>query len=441
MRLLTAPPDRPTRIAHLAHALAGLYSGPPDPSPTLGGRRAALERLGALDVAGYARARNDVVRRGVSALSAHIRHGALGIAELRDHVLTRFGDGPGPAKFVNELGWRAFYQQVYAAIGDDVHQDIHPPRFGRDRWSPALPADVAAGATGLACIDESLGELFSTGYMHNHARMWLAAYLVHWRGVGWRAGADLLYRHLLDGDPASNSLSWQWVAGTFSRKPYFFNRQNVERFSGGAFCQKCPLAAGGCPFDDSYERLSQRLFGAPLAALERGGPPDDALSSVPAPPPPESDPGPPGGALVWLHGDSLGPRDQALLANPAAPALFVFDEEFLGQAQLSFKRLLFIYECALEAIEGRDGAIGRGQVTAALLARAAACGATSIHVTASVAPRFRSYVAELRRHLPVVIHSPQPLASWRGGPPRSFSAYWRKAQAEAMRPTAAGDSR
>lgn len=269
MRLRTDLTTREERAAHLAEALSGLYEGDPEPAPTPGGRSAALARLAAFDPRGYDRSRNDVLRRGVSALSAYIRHGVLGLAEVRDYLLTRFGRGPGVEKFVNELGWRAFWQAVYAAAGDRVGQDMERPRVAMRR-KRGLPADVAEANTGAVCIDESLRELYRDGYVHNHGRMWVAAYLQHWRGVDWRDGADLFYRHLLDGDPASNSLSWQWVGGTFSHKPYFFNRQNVERFSGGAYCARCPLAGGGCPFDDSYENLSRRLFGVPLEVLEGG---------------------------------------------------------------------------------------------------------------------------------------------------------------------------
>lgn len=271
MELRTDLIAREERAAHLAEALRGLYSGPAAPAATPGGRRAALERLAAFDPRDYDRTRNSVVRRRVSALSAYIRHGVLSLAEVRDYILTRFGRGPGQDKFVNELAWRAFWQLVYADIGERVHSEIEPPKHRAAR-ARGLPADVAAAETGLVCVDESLRELFAEGYLHNHARMWVAAYLQHWRGVDWRDGAELFYRHLLDGDPASNSLSWQWVGSSFSKKPYFFNRGNVERFSDGAFCGRCPLARGGCPFDDSYEHLALRLFGVTLDELEGGRP-------------------------------------------------------------------------------------------------------------------------------------------------------------------------
>ncbi|NJM07411.1 hypothetical protein HC891_16330 [Candidatus Gracilibacteria bacterium] len=145
-----------------------------------------------------------------------------------------------------------------------------PSRLARPISSSRTMSFVEAAETGAFCIDESLRQLYRTGYIHNHARMWIAAYLQHWRNVDWRDGAQLFYRHLLDGDPASNSLSWQWVGSTFSHKPYFFNRQNVERFSDGELCACCPLAKSGCPFDDSYENLAQRLFGVPLDVLEHG---------------------------------------------------------------------------------------------------------------------------------------------------------------------------
>lgn len=265
MKLRTDLPTRDAQAAYLADALAGLYRGPAIPAPTVGGRQAALARLRRFDPRSYAATRNDVARRGVSALAPYIRHGVLSLPELRDYLIVTYGAGPGVAKFVNELAWRAFWQVLYAALGDQIRQDIEPPKYAMAR-QPDVPVDVASGTTGLTCIDTALEELFTTGYMHNHARMWVAAYLQHWRGVDWRAGADLFYRHLLDGDPASNNLSWQWVGSTFSRKPYFFNRQNVERFSEGRYCATCPLAAGGCPFDRSYEDLSRELFGVELEA-------------------------------------------------------------------------------------------------------------------------------------------------------------------------------
>ena len=129
--------------------------------------------------------------------------------------------------------------------------------YGPAEYAATLPGDVAAGETGLACMDAFARELRETGYLHNHARMWVAAYVVHWRRVRWQAGARWFLRHLLDGDAASNNLSWQWVASTFSHKPYFFNRENLEKYTGGRYCKGCKAE---CPFAGSYEELGERLF-------------------------------------------------------------------------------------------------------------------------------------------------------------------------------------
>jgi deoxyribodipyrimidine photo-lyase len=107
----------------------------------------------------------------------------------------------------------------------------------------------------------------STGYLHNHGRLWLAAYMVHWRRINWQVGAVWFLEHLLDGDPASNNMSWQWVASTFSHKPYFFNRENLERYTEGVYCRQCPLY-GHCDFEGSYEELEQKLF--PKAEFHQG---------------------------------------------------------------------------------------------------------------------------------------------------------------------------
>ncbi|MFX7866419.1 FAD-binding domain-containing protein, partial [Acinetobacter baumannii] len=82
-----------------------------------------------------------------------------------------------------------------------------------DAYAAEVPLDVREGRTGVPVVDEAVRVLYRTGLLHNHARMWLASYLVHLRKLHWRAGADWLYGHLLDGDLASNHLSWQWVAG------------------------------------------------------------------------------------------------------------------------------------------------------------------------------------------------------------------------------------
>ena len=270
------PDDLPRSFASRADlqmALQQLFPGASgELSPIVGGWAAAQQRLAAVDPGAYGQSRNHL-SGAVTRLSPYIRHGVLSLAAVRDAVFAwldaqgyrkseRQGTGQQlAAKLINELGWRDYWQRLWQQLGEGIWHDQEPLKTGHPASSYAadLPVDIAAAATGLACMDALAGELISTGWLHNHARMWLAAYVVHWRRVSWQAGARWFLQHLLDGDPASNNLSWQWVASSFSHKPYFFNRANLERFGAGVHCEGCQ-AARRCPFDASYETLEQRLF-------------------------------------------------------------------------------------------------------------------------------------------------------------------------------------
>ncbi|MFQ3594297.1 MAG: FAD-binding domain-containing protein [Gemmataceae bacterium] len=230
-------------------------------SPIVGGLAEAHHRLQRLDPARYAATRN-YLDGAVTGLSPYIRHGVLSLPEVRDAALQRASKGDC-AKLINELGWRDYWQRIWAREGDGIWDDCEEYKTGHWQYARELPEDLREGATGLPCIDGFIDELYTTGYLHNHARMWLAAYVVHWRRVRWQAGARWFLEHLLDGDPASNNLSWQWVASTFSHKPYFFNRENLEKYTGGSYCRSCPVR-GHCDFEGSYDQIERRLFKLPM---------------------------------------------------------------------------------------------------------------------------------------------------------------------------------
>ncbi|MEY4630434.1 MAG: hypothetical protein RIQ81_554 [Pseudomonadota bacterium] len=232
------------------------------PAPADDVRREALARLSVFatrDSAAYQRTRNHL-NGNVSGLSPWIRHGVLTATEVRDAVVSEIGP-KAAEKFVAELGWREYWHRVYESIGDRIWENINAQTTGwpPDGYADKLPAEVETGRTGLACMDSFVKQLTTTGTMHNHARMWFAAWLVHWLRIRWQTGASFFLRHLLDADIASNNLSWQWVAGTFSKKPYIFNRENLERFTNGVFCGDCPVKSC-CPFAGTYEKLHQELF-------------------------------------------------------------------------------------------------------------------------------------------------------------------------------------
>jgi len=237
-------------------------------SKIVGGRKAAETTLQKVDPAEYARSRN-FFTGAVTRLSPYIRYGVLSLAEIKNYVLERVEQQDQATKLINELGWRDYWQRLYAKLGNGIWQDQEPYKTGYTSvdYAQTLPEDITAGTTGRVCIDSFSHDLRETGYLHNHGRLWLAAYMVHWRRIRWQVGAIWFLQHLLDGDPASNNMSWQWVASTFSHKPYFFNRENLERYTEGVYCRQCPLY-GHCDFEGSYEELEQRLF--PKAEFYKG---------------------------------------------------------------------------------------------------------------------------------------------------------------------------
>ena len=259
MKLRTDFTDRAELIAYLRETFPASAALSPDVSAMRGGRNAAEAMLQRINPERYAATRNHL-NGAVAMLSAYLRHGVLTLAEVRRIALQRAG--AKAEKLVQELAWRDYWQRVYARIGDGVWKDRESYKTG---WRPVdyqseLPADIADGATGLNCMDRFAAELQQTGYLHNHARMWLAAYVIHFRRVQWQVGAAWFLEHLLDGDPASNNLSWQWVASTFAVKPYYFNRDNLEQFTDGKYCRDCQHYRQGCPFEATYDELQSRLF-------------------------------------------------------------------------------------------------------------------------------------------------------------------------------------
>ena len=210
-------------------------------------REAALARIASVDPAEYSRSRN-ALNGAVTQLSPYITHGFISLPEVlkgvRSHHSVRTQD-----KFVFELGWREYFRHVWQHRGNGIFKSLHEGVLSDEAYADQIPFDILHANTGVAAIDMAVKTLYATGYLHNHARMWLASYMVHLRKVHWRAGADWLYGHLLDGDLASNHLSWQWVAGTGSHKPYLFNAENVSRYA--------PLAwhSAGSVIDTTYEEL------------------------------------------------------------------------------------------------------------------------------------------------------------------------------------------
>ena len=393
------------------------------PAPPRGGRTEALRLLDSYDPAGYGKGRNNL-DGPVSRLSPYLRHGMIGAPEVLARLRERFPGQPERlAEFTRQLAWRDFFSKVLAWHGRGLEDDIEEPKHGVAR-DPRMPLDIIKGETGLPCVDGMVGELCQTGYLHNHARLWFAAYWCHFRGLDWRQGARLFRRLLLDGDTASNFSSWQWVEGTFASKPYFMNRENIEGFSGGRWCRGCRTA---CPFDKSYTDLQRILFGGSLAPLAgRGG---NAVEPVSPAPGPEPEPNMSASAeIVWVHDGAMSWESPAVAAKPSAPLVFAFDTAAMRAEPPARHRVEFVLD-GIEDLFARApnpaGAVLAGDLAESVGRAARAAGASTVHLERSAEPAVAEAVAELRERFRVVEHEAPELARY-ADEPRRFSRYWDK---------------
>lgn len=425
-------PDRQTLAATL-RALFPYLGEDSQISPVRGGRAAALEMLARIKPHTYRETRN-FLSGDVTRLSSYLRHGVLTLAEVRDAALQQVEAPDFAGKLINELAWRDYWQRLYFVLGEAVWQDQEPSKTGlpAGQYDETLPEDIPAGQTTLVCMDSFTRDLEQTGYLHNHARLWFAAYIVHWRRVRWQAGAEWFLQHLIDGDPASNNLSWQWVASTFASAPYTFNRENLERYTESAYCRVCPHATQGtCPFDQSYDALEAELFPRMRSYAGEGSPIPPRPYAQPAAN--SYEPAPGVRPLVWHHTDSLNPDALWLQAHINAPSVFVWDTGWLLPNQISLKRVLFLAEC-LQELPASVG-IRVGDPAEELLGAARSAEADYILAQRTPDPRLCAAAAVVQRHFPVIwVDTPAFVQTSRGFDLKRFSRYWKRAQESALQP-------
>ena len=181
-----------------------------------------------IDPIKYEQTRNNLNGQ-VTMLSPYITAGVITLNEIKYMVLTK-NKLINCHKLIQELAWRDFFQSVYLAKGRVIFSDLKSDQIGV--ISNDLPTAIIEGKTGITALDNTINKLKTTGYIHNHERMWIASVVCNIAGTSWLTGAKWMYYYLLDGDLASNMLSWQWVAGTFSSKKYFANQENINKYSG-----------------------------------------------------------------------------------------------------------------------------------------------------------------------------------------------------------------
>lgn len=212
--------------------------------PTLRAGRARLDFFRPNMGSRYAQHRNidygPQDRSNVSALSPWVRTRTLLEEDLARAALSKFAYST-TEKFHQEICWRTYFK------GWLEHRPEVWPAYlkGRDAAYEAITSNAGlrhayetaiSGTTGIDGFDSWVGELVETGYLHNHARMWFASIWMFTLKLPWELGADFFLRHLLDGDPASNTLSWRWVGGLHTPgKTYLARRSNIEKNTDNRF--------------------------------------------------------------------------------------------------------------------------------------------------------------------------------------------------------------
>ena len=230
-----------------------------------------LQKLDAFDPLAYTRTRN-FTDGGVTELSPYISRGFIDTKTILEHLIKRGFKYYQLEKFIQQMAWREYFQRVWQQEGDRIDQDLKHDQGARS--NNGMPLAVAQARTGVNAIDQGIQHLKSTGMMHNHMRMYVAFLAANLAGFHWHDPAKWMYYHLLDGDWASNALSWQWVAGTFSHKKYIANQDNINHYTKSV--QK------GSYLDQDYDTLSQ--IATPDVLLEPCSPDLKTILPKPAAP-------------------------------------------------------------------------------------------------------------------------------------------------------------
>lgn len=186
-----------------------------------------INRIDKVDPLRYGKTRN-FIDGDVTYLSPYISRGVVTLPQVREIVLKKEYKPYQIEKFLQELAWREFFQRVWFAKGNEIFNDLKHPQ--EDVVHEQMIAAVADAQTGITAIDKQINQLYATGYMHNHARMYVAGITCNIGKAYWKEPSRWMYYHLLDGDLASNTCSWQWVAGSFSSKKYIANQENINRY-------------------------------------------------------------------------------------------------------------------------------------------------------------------------------------------------------------------
>ena len=188
-------------------------------------------------------------RENVSCLSPYITHRLITEYEITKKVLSKHSHQK-VEKYIQEIFWRVYWKgwlELRPKVWSDFIEDLKTIEENKN-YQKAINAQ-----TDIKCFNDWVQELKENNYLHNHTRMWFASIWIFTLNLPWQKGAEFFMKHLLDGDAASNTLSWRWVAGLQTKgKHYIAQAWNISKFTNNKY-QKVELNENALPLTDTRE--------------------------------------------------------------------------------------------------------------------------------------------------------------------------------------------
>ena len=171
----------------------------------------------------------------VSALSPALSRRILTEKKIITRVSNQFSYAK-VEKYVDEICWRTYWKGWLEHRPNVWYDYLSDLSALDDKKNNKNYSNAVTAQTGLECFDDWVRDLLEFGYLHNHSRMWFASIWIFYFKLPWQLGAEFFYQNLIDADPASNTLSWRWVAGLQTKgKKYITYQENIDRFTGGRY--------------------------------------------------------------------------------------------------------------------------------------------------------------------------------------------------------------
>ena len=175
-------------------------------------------------------------RSNISCSSPYITHGIINELEVIDKCLKKFSFTKNE-KFIQEVLWRTYWKgwlELRPNVWSDYLIDLN--NLNNEFRNKQNYLDAIEGKTNIECFNQWVNELKENNYLHNHTRMWFASIWIFTLELPWQLGAKFFMQHLYDGDAASNTLGWRWVAGVQTQgKHYLASEWNIKKFTNNRF--------------------------------------------------------------------------------------------------------------------------------------------------------------------------------------------------------------